>query len=263
MRQGLEFSETDRAAAFCAHTVQTSDALVVPDVRLDDRFRGNPLVIGPPNIISYVGVPLQTPSGHNIGSLCVIDRRPRDFSGHNLELLANFASLVMGEMELRHRANVDSLTEAYSRSGLIGAAHGVIAECRRTGRPATLLLFDLDHFKAINDRFGHAGGDAVLKAVARSCREAMRPGDVLGRIGGEEFVVLLKDVGADRALAVAERFRATVAASKVTGVDVRVTASFGVAALTNDVLTPEHWLAIADRRLYSAKASGRDICCAE
>lgn len=134
----------------------------------------------------------------------------------------------------------------------------------RHGTPMAVLMIDLDHFKAINDRHGHATGDAVLTAAARRLREGLREIDVLARVGGEEFAALLPDVRLAQALVLAERLRAELAASplvNMASVPVGLTGSFGVADATG-ATTWRELLARADRAVYQAKASGRDTVCA-
>ena len=123
-------------------------------------------------------------------------------------------------------------------------------------------MFDIDRFKSVNDRLGHAAGDQVLKAVVQACAATIRPNDVFGRIGGEEFALLLPEVDAAEAMMAAERLRGAIAAA---GIDIRgplqVTASFGVAPLAPDIKTAVQWLGRADIPLYKAKRTGRDRCC--
>jgi diguanylate cyclase (GGDEF)-like protein len=129
---------------------------------------------------------------------------------------------------------------------------------RDAGR-ASLAVFDLDHFKRINDRWGHPAGDAVLKAVAHACDLEKRGDDVLGRIGGEEFAMVMPGVAGEAAIAAAERMRRAVeAAVAVDWPHIPFTASFGVADLELDVASASLWMASADAALYRAKAEGRN-----
>ena len=137
-----------------------------------------------------------------------------------------------------------------------------IARRDRYARPSTLVLFDIDRFKSVNDRFGHAVGDQVLKSVVQTCVETLRRDDVFGRIGGEEFALLLPEMEAAEAMLAAERLRRAIAAATIdVGGPLSVTASFGVAQLAPDIVTAAQWLAKADVPLYQAKRSGRDRCC--
>ena len=266
-KQGLDVCETSRDISFCTHAIQSREPMLVPDATQDARFADNPLVKGPPGIRSYAGVPLKTPDGYNVGSLCALDTVPREFERGQIELLCNLAALVVDELELRRIAESDYLTGAMTRRAFIAHVEKAIAKYRRTGTSSTLLLLDIDRFKSVNDTFGHAAGDTVLKAVSARCQEVIRSEEVFGRLGGEEFAVLLQGTNASGAMVAAERLRLAIEDMEVPGEPpLKVTASFGVSVLSGDhamlsAVTPEAWLAIADQGLYTAKASGRNRCC--
>lgn len=256
---GIEASETPREQAFCHHTIRGMDPMIVPDAQRDSRFRDNPLVTGDLFIASYAGVPLRTPEGYNIGSLCAIDTRPREFAPAQIEALKGLAALVVEQLELRTIAERDSLTGTLTRRAFIAEVDKRIALFARRQRPAALVMIDIDHFKAVNDTYGHAAGDKAIQAMARLCEAGRRPADALGRLGGEEFGLLLAETTEAEAIHVANRF-----CSAVRGLEVkhepplRFTASFGVAAIAPDRMTTEAWLAAADCALYEAKRGGRD-----
>lgn len=260
-RQGICESETPREVSFCTHTIRGYDPMVVQDARIDPRFRDSPVVTGSPHIVTYVGIPLQTPDGYNIGALCVIDTVRREFSQGQIDVLKSFAPLVIGELELRLIAQTDPLTGALSRRGLLAQADTARARLERHGRPAALVLFDVDHFKQINDTHGHPTGDTVLQALVNTCRALLREGDVLGRIGGEEFAILLNESNERDGALAAERFRQAVEAMVVEhDPPLQVTASFGIATIGPDFASSEAWMAEADLALYAAKAAGRNCC---
>jgi diguanylate cyclase (GGDEF)-like protein len=153
----------------------------------------------------------------------------------------------------------DPLTGLLNRRGFYEAAAGLMAtSCRRRMAPVSILAFDLDKFKSVNDTYGHAGGDAVLKLFANVARETLRATDIVGRLGGEEFVALLPSTAPEAAIA-AERVRAALAAASVTHEERRiaVTVSIGVAAgaPTTEI---ETLIARADEVLYRAKQNGRN-----
>ena len=257
---GLDFNESSRDISFCTQTIRTHEPLVIPDTRADPRFASNPAVIGPPSIGSYVGVPLQTPDGYNIGSLCAMDHVARNFTPHQIDMLKSFAGIVVDELELRSLARLDQLTGAISRRGFLEEAGRAIARLSRYDSPAALIMFDIDHFKLINDSYGHPSGDAVLSAVGACCRSLIRECDSFGRLGGEEFAILLPDTGRTNARAAAERCREALALMPIPGhPEIHITASFGVATLTPNA-TLEQWLAAADAALYAAKRNGRNQC---
>jgi diguanylate cyclase (GGDEF)-like protein len=172
------------------------------------------------------------------------------------------ASAAKEKIELKHRdaAEIDPLTGIANRRGFDAALDRVLAQARRSGSPAALLLLDLDHFKTVNDTWGHQVGDFVLQAVARTIRQELRGSeDVAARLGGEEFAVALPGARADHALLVAERMRRAVAGIDIRRADSRIglSISIGVAAARETDL-PEALLSLADAALYRAKANGRN-----
>lgn len=255
---GLEVPETSRQIAFCDFTIRGRDLLVVEDALADERFSANPLVSGDTAIRSYAGAPLVTPDGYNIGALCAIDRTARTFSKQQLERLRTLASLVVEQLELRTMAHNDSLTGVLTRRAFNDAACTAIRQHRRNGTPAAVVSLDIDHFKQINDRSGHDGGDRVLREIARVCNDALRPGDVVGRLGGEEFALLLLNSNGQGAEHCANRVRRLIAELDIADCG-RVTVSLGVSAL-REGLNIEDWMAEAEAALYAAKESGRNRC---
>lgn len=253
---GIAAAETPRNIAFCNQTIALGGPLVVPDARVDPRFAANPLVAAAPFVVSYAGVPLTSRDGFHVGTLCALDNDARSFTSVEVEILTSLAAIVIDEFELRRIARYDHLTGVLSRGAFLAEVARAIARRDRYARPCALLLFDLDHFKAINDAAGHAAGDAVLRDVTACCGTMLRTNDLLGRVGGEEFAILLPELDADAALAAANRFRSGISAKP----GVRVTASFGVAPLTADIATAEAWFAVADAAMFAAKLAGRDHC---
>ena len=258
-RFGPMSPQTPREMAFCAQTIGGRDVLVVADAQRDARFSANPLVTGAPHIRSYAGAPLMTPDGYNIGALCAIDLVPRAFTPAQLDLLEHFAGLVVGELELRQIAGQDHLTGALTRRGFLSALEAEIAVRDAIGAQATLMIFDLDHFKAINDRYGHGAGDAVLRCVIETCRMELRGVGIIGRLGGEEFGVVLPRTTPAAGAETARRLCAAIAATSV-GLPLSITASFGVQALRPPIATAAEWLKTADAAMYAAKLGGRNRC---
>ncbi len=177
-------------------------------------------------------------------------------------------ALVRERSETGHRkaAEIDSLTGVASRRAFLDAARGVLArrpaghERGRGLPPNTLLLFDLDRFKGVNDTYGHAVGDRVLELFGETVRRWLRRDDLAGRLGGEEFAVLLPGYSPEAGFAVAERIRVAFAeaARIVSQRPVAATVSAGVAATVSDAPSLEKLLEVADRALYGAKAKGRN-----
>lgn len=160
------------------------------------------------------------------------------------------------EAELKRLATIDSLTGLINHRQFCERGEHLLTLAQRNGRPISLLMMDLDHFKSINDRFGHQQGDAVLIAVADACRKVLRTSDVVGRLGGEEFAVLLPDTSSAAAEEAAARLLEAIRQLDFTAMPLQVTASIGIvsaAAESFDVL-----LGRADAALYRAKAEGRN-----
>ena len=162
--------------------------------------------------------------------------------------------------ELERLAATDPLTGVWNRRMLEQLVTQQLADARRHLRPVSALLIDADHFKLINDGFGHDAGDVALKALAADVRRHLRPGDLIGRLGGEEFLVVLAGTGPDEAVAVAERLRASIAALTVDVQDVRVklSISIGVATLADTSNDFGALVRRADEAMYEAKRAGRN-----
>lgn len=193
---GLEASETPREWSFCAHAIDQGSMLVVTDALNDVRFRANPLVLGDPSIRFYAGQPISAPGGSLIGTLCIIDHEPRELSPDDVDVLVDLARMVEQEIAVARLATVDELTGLSNRRGFNMLARQALAMCERTDRPATLLVFDLDGFKELNDALGHAAGDAALSSFAADLLASYRNSDVIARLGGDEFCVLLSGASA-------------------------------------------------------------------
>ena len=161
---------------------------------------------------------------------------------------------------LREMAATDPLTGVANRRSIEQAGEEAIARSRATGLPLSALAIDVDHFKTINDNHGHPCGDQVLAKIAHACRDALRHFDLLGRTGGEEFMVLLPDTRLERALSIAERLRTTVAMLEFEDIaaGLKVTISVGVAELDAGDEGLRELVGRADSALYRAKGNGRD-----
>jgi diguanylate cyclase (GGDEF)-like protein len=258
---GMESADLPREFSFCTHTIQTREPMYIPDTLQDPRFANYPTVVGEPYIRSYLGVPLSSPDGFNLGALCALDVRPREYDAGQIEVLKSFAAIAVDELELRRIAQIDSLTGAATRRSFLLEMGKAIAKFVRRGQSAVLLTLDIDHFKAINDTYGHPAGDRVLRTVSNRLQSKLRTEDLLGRLGGEEFGILLADTEVHCSFEIAERLRSELANMPVDLEEpLQVTASFGISAIGEGRLTPDLWLANADAALYSAKRDGRNRC---
>ncbi|MCJ2079838.1 putative bifunctional diguanylate cyclase/phosphodiesterase [Methylobacterium sp. J-090] len=388
---GLDVCETNRDVAFCSHAIAQFEALIVLDATIDARFCNNPLVTGAPFIRFYAGIPLRTPSGHAIGTLCLVDTKPKEyFSAIDLQTLDELAKLALDRLELRrlevadrssqsrfrhiaatspdgiicadaqgfitfwngsaealfghsaaeaagqpvdlivperlrgghgcglhriaaggkprlvgttvelsarHRdgtefpielslsmwkeggtaafgaivrdirkrradeerlfrmAHLDPLTELPNRKVL----HRRLTEIMAVASPVTVLMLDLDGFKEVNDSYGHAVGDAALRAIARRLLACIGPSDTAARLGGDEFVLLLHDLGDPlRAAEVAETVIAAIAEPfEQEGQVLRLGSSIGIALAPAHGEGADELLSCADLALYQAKSDGK------
>ena len=389
--QGLDVCETDRDVSFCAHALGRPEVFVVPDARLDFRFSDNPLVTGEPHIRFYAGVPLRSPTGHDIGTLCIIDHRPRvGFSDADKATLRMLSTLVLEKLELRRLevareqgqsrfeniaatspdgiicadhdglitfwnaaaeqlfgyssleatgGSIDLIVPAAMRGShgkglhrvaaggnprLIGTSVELDAE-HRSGRaipielslsmwhdrglanfgaiirdmterranqerlyrlahldaltglpnrsllfsriaeqlaaraPMSIMLLDLDGFKAVNDTLGHSAGDKVLQQVAKRIVRCVRPSDTVARLGGDEFAILRPACTGGKSLAdeLVCLLSSIASPVDVDGHQVTIGTSIGVACYPDHGEHAEDLLSAADLALYQAKADGR------
>jgi diguanylate cyclase (GGDEF)-like protein len=256
---GSNRSEVPREETFCRFPLASGEPLVVPDATRDARFADNPNVTSG-GVGFYAGVPLRTAEGLVIGTICAIDPKPRTFSGRELKILEDLALITMNELELRQRATIDVLTGALSRRAFKEEGSRAAALASRHHHSLACLVLDLDHFKSINDRFGHAAGDKVLTDVIKACVALLRQSDLIGRLGGEEFAVLLPLTDRANAIEVAEKLRQAIAdlTFSFDGQTLPVTSSFGVSVLDGTTPDIETLLERADAALYAAKQAGRN-----
>jgi diguanylate cyclase (GGDEF)-like protein len=181
-------------------------------------------------------------------------RRIRDSVTQAAPVLANLRNLALAEL----RAATDALTGLPNRRAIDDHLKRLLAQAGRSLTPMSAILLDLDHFKTINDTYGHERGDEVLAAVGALMRTELRGADFAGRNGGEEFIVMLPDTDRAGAMRVAEHLRKAMHSLTLPGVTRAVTASFGIASFPEDALEGATLLRLADRALYAAKQNGRD-----
>jgi diguanylate cyclase (GGDEF)-like protein len=178
----------------------------------------------------------------------------RDSVSQAAPILASLRDLALAQF----RAATDGLTALPNQRAVKDTVKRMVAQTSRTLAPLSAIMFDLDHFKQINDSYGHSRGDDVLAAVGAVLAETVRASDFVGRNGGEEFIVLLPDTDTDAALVVAEKIRAAISDISVTGVARAITASLGVATMPHHASDGDQLVRAADRALYLAKTNGRN-----
>ena len=176
-------------------------------------------------------------------------------------------SLMDAREELREKANKDLLTMLPNRAAIMAILEHEIARCHRDHRSVGVVLLDIDHFKKVNDTYGHFAGDAVLRETAARLKSSMRAYDQVGRYGGEEFLVVLPNCDMEQARSQADRMRIRLQEAKIladAGLEIPVTASFGVTISDLSDRSPDIFIRVADEALYKAKASGRNcVVCLE
>jgi diguanylate cyclase (GGDEF)-like protein len=188
--------------------------------------------------------------------------KPREFKAAEVELMEDLAQMVMGALELRLAASKDSLTGALSRRAFKEELARTVALALRHHHHLSVIGFDLDHFKTVNDTYGHAAGDLVLSRTVQACNGVLRNTDLIGRLGGEEFAVLLPNTAQANAIPVAEKMRIAVERQRIIFDNqiIKLTASFGIASLDYAIRDLDALLELADHALYSAKSAGRNRC---
>ena len=195
-----------------------------------------------------------------------LERMTRRLLDHSHEMEAQVRArteqLEAANAELHRQARSDPLTGVLNRRGLDTQFDFALALAQRSGRPLSLISIDVDHFKRVNDTYGHAQGDEVLKGLARTLQESLRSSDLVARLGGEEFVALLPDTDLTGAMNVAEELRLTIADQQHEVVG-RISVSLGVSMLHPGEKTATALLERADAALYDAKRQGRNRVCVQ
>ncbi|MGV8934532.1 MAG: diguanylate cyclase [Gallionellaceae bacterium] len=266
----------------CHFSILEKTPLVINDVTKNPLYNDVPTVKSM-GVCAYAGVPLVTEDGQVLGSFCAIDSKPKHWSELDIEILSAFAHSVMREINLRKAiqetislnlslvekvkmvdqmnqklevlATTDSLTGLLNRRAFEHSLGQALAIVKRRSSPLSVLIIDVDHFKLINDNHGHATGDHVLRTIATLLTDSARNIDVVGRIGGEEFAVILPDTDKANALEVAERMRVNVANADWSYTP--LTISLGIATLLHGE-NASSLLVRADKAMYSAKKNGRN-----
>jgi diguanylate cyclase (GGDEF)-like protein/PAS domain S-box-containing protein len=187
------------------------------------------------------------------------------FDGKNviLQCFQDISEIKKLEKRLKEMAQTDFLTGLSNRMFFFDRAHQELSRSLRYQRSLSVVFFDIDYFKRINDQFGHPAGDAVLRRISGICRDVFRQSDIIGRIGGEEFGVILVECDLQHAEIVAERLRQRVASEvfEYENIDIRCTISLGIAACTGNTEDIDSLMKRADIELYRAKNSGRNCVC--
>ncbi|SIS93630.1 sensor domain-containing diguanylate cyclase [Neptunomonas antarctica] len=207
---GLDVRETSREISFCGHAILSDEVFIVEDAAEDERFADNPLVLQAPYIRFYAGCPLRHLDGSTLGTLCIIDTKSRIFNKEDMEALRDLAALAERELAAVQLATLDELTKISNRRGFIMLSQQTLKMCSRTKISASLIFLDMNDFKLINDKWGHAEGDSALLSFAKIMGDTFRDSDIFARIGGDEFAVLLTNTSLKQANESIDRFRLAV-----------------------------------------------------
>ena len=263
--QGLDVRETPRDGSVCGHAILQNDIMVVEDATADERFVDNPLVAGDPNIRFYAGIPVLTPTGAKVGTLCAIDRKARTLTDSDRQALTDLRGLLESELALRSVSVRDHLTGLFNRRFFDETVSKEWRRALRLSTPLGLMLIDVDRFKLYNDTLGHGAGDIALRKVADVLAETgRRENDFVCRFGGEEFAAILPATDEAGCRKLAEDFRSRVEALGIehpASPERVLTVSIGIAvANSSDDLSLGYakFLNVADEALYAAKRGGRN-----
>ncbi len=243
---------------------QTGEPILIPDFR---RWENCPAEFAHGPWYGVIATPINI-RNNLLGVLALCDTRPEStFKASDLDLLTLFASQVAIAIdnaklfeEVQLMATTDELTGINNRRQLFQAGREKFEHARRSGLPFSAIMFDIDHFKKINDNLGHATGDEILHALAETCFHEIRKADIFGRYGGEEFTILLPNTTLEQAKNLAERLRARVENTpfRTNRGEISITISLGVAQISDDIPDLASLIDRADTALYAAKQSGRN-----
>ena len=257
------------AVCACAAAIRTGKQIIAEHIDGSDQWQDCRDFASALGLKTAWSTPIVSPGKEVLGTLSLYfrqGRRPNRFDEDVIEHACRQAAIAIDRnraMDSLHRlATVDTLTGLNNRSRFLDQGEAEITRARRLGRSVAVLRLDVDHFKRINDTHGHGAGDVALKIVAAIIARELRAIDICGRLGGEEFAVMLPETDGQGAMQAAERLRLAVAQEKVRvaeGVELGITVSIGATILAPQDANIDHLLARADGALYEAKRSGRNL----
>ncbi|HAU2287415.1 TPA: sensor domain-containing diguanylate cyclase [Legionella pneumophila] len=249
--QGFDIKEAKRKTSFCGHVILSDEIMVIEDATKDKRFHDNPFVLGNPYFRFYAGCPLKI-NNYNVGVICLIDDKPKSINDNDKNVIYDLAQMVEMELESLYLSLTDELTGLSNRRGFLKLAGYLFQKCQQENKNFTLLFFDLDKFKQINDQFGHAEGDKVLKIFSRSLLQNFRCYDVIARLGGDEFCVFCSGLNEKDVDNIICRLKDALKSEETKG----YTIEFSVGSIQYNRekhRTLGDMLALADAKMYSDK----------
>ncbi|MBB1488599.1 sensor domain-containing diguanylate cyclase [Oceanospirillum sediminis] len=255
----------------CGTAAFRNERVIVEDIQNHPYWSGFKELAASFNLGSCWSEPVRGKNGRILGTFALYHQYPAAPAPSDIELIegsANFVSMLIEQYQTEARliqmANTDELTSLPNRRQFMNRLEQEFARSRRYKHPMALCMLDIDHFKRVNDKYGHAVGDQVLKELAVVVQDSLRETDLPGRLGGEEFAILLPDTDTDNASLVAERIRSNLEQMRVepgNNKTLQLTVSIGVAVLNADTpsdIQPDELLSLADHCLYFAKQNGRN-----
>ena len=275
---GWNVTELPNEQSFCPITLAAGQLTVFEDTRQDAALSHHPLVTTGPQFRFYAGLPIMDESDNLCGTFCVFDQKPRQLSPADRSTLADLAALTQREIVGEHMRSVhdsltaklgiarresmmDPLTRLWNRRGASVIIKSALDQARQQGSSVGIAILDLDNFKRINDTYGHQTGDEVLRKTALRLIQSIRTNDSVCRIGGDEFLLLMKDTDTETARHTAERVRHSVVETPVPTRqgEIRLSTSIGFAIKPGqDEISVEELIERADRALLRSKSLGRD-----
>lgn len=276
---GLPVRETGRDISFCGHAILQDEVFVIENALEDPRFADNPLVTNDPHVIFYAGRPLRNAENFMVGTLCIIDHVPRIFSAEDRRSLDDLGywieqvfygrqlsetqKIVLQELdEVRLKSMLDPMLNIWHQGAALDMLEREVIRSYRNKIPLSVLLIDIDYFKKINHLYGHSVGDQVLIEFSKIINSCIRPYDISGRYGGDEFIVILPDADLDNAQKIAERLlksmRLQPFLSGETFFEVSISIGIGSTDFQEETPNAAELVEKADHALQQAKRLGQN-----
>jgi diguanylate cyclase (GGDEF)-like protein len=269
--QAIHGIEIGEGVGSCGTAAALGQRVIVEDIQTHAYWQPYAELAHQAGLRSCWSEPIHSSHGKVLGTFAIYHAEPKSPQPEDIERIAFAANLTAIAIESRYahdeleqRAYTDYLTGLANRRYFLEQAENELARTLRYGRELSILMLDVDRFKQVNDTYGHKVGDLVLQKLSEVFRTTLRDVDIIGRVGGEEFALLLPETGVEQAMQAAERLRTAIASAHVTldgGLPLRFTASFGVTNLREKDVNIDVLLNQADQALYRAKNGGRNRVC--
>lgn len=253
---------------YCEYILENGTSLHVPDALNDPVWAKNPDATDF-GLLSYYGVPVSWPTGEIFGTFCIFDHKARERTQKDQQIVEKFGRVIetlldqmVTKEHLTHLADHDDLTGLLNRSALLKKLKTELYRVNRYNSPLALIYLDLDHFKELNDTYGHLAGDLALQQFAELLKDHSRIPDLIGRMGGEEFIICAPETTLDEAHQLAERIIKTTkeTALKIGETSLEISASAGVVTAISGSQELDDLIGRADKAMYRAKQQGRNCC---